>query len=308
MADLSLPVRVGFSGTAAIGATLCVHPLDVIRVQMQLDAEGGSVSRYKGNPFTCISQIAKAKGLFRGLYSGLTAGIFRQITYGMPRLTIYTLIRKEFSVEGEEMSIWTKLAMGFTAGGLGSLCGVPSEVALVRMTADSRFPPADRRNYKNIFDALARIAKEGGVAALWSGTLPTVARACLLNAGQLGVYSEAKERIQSTAGMTGIPLQFCSSLVSGIAAVGLSCPADVLKSRMQYAGPTHSSKSLGMPGTHTRRYSGVLDCMRKTIAKEGVLALWKGSIPAYVKLAPHTIISFIIIDNLSKWYTGEEAL
>lgn len=296
MADLSLPVRVGFSGTAAIAATLCVHPLDVIRVQMQLDAEGGSISRYKGNPFTCISQIAKAKGLFRGLYSGLTAGIFRQITYGMPCLTIYTLIRKEFSVEGEEMSIWTKLAMGFTAGGLASLCGVPSEVALVRMTADSRFPPAERRNYKHIFDALARIAKEEGVAALWGGTIPTVARACLLNAGQLGVYSEAKERIQSTAGMTGIPLQFCSSLVSGIAAVGLSCPADVLKSRMQYAG------------SWTVQYSGVLDCMRKTIAKEGVLALWKGSIPAYVKLAPHTVISFMIIDNLSKWYTGKEAL
>merc|ERR1712032_1448829 len=117
--------------------------------------------------------------------------------------------------------------------------------------------------------------------------------ACLLNAGQLGVYSEAKVRIQSTTGLSGIPLQFCSSLVSGFAATALCCPADVLKSRIQNSAP-------GM-------YAGVLDCMGRTVKAEGVLALWKGFLPAFVKLAPHTVISFIIMDNLSKWYTGKEA-
>ena len=37
------------------------------------------------------------------------------------------------------------------------------------------------------------------------------------------------------AGLNGIPLQFTGSLVSAVAAVGMSCPADVLKSRMQNA-------------------------------------------------------------------------
>jgi len=31
------------------------------------------------------------------------------------------------------------------------------------MTADGKLPPAERRNYSNVFNALARIAKEEGV-------------------------------------------------------------------------------------------------------------------------------------------------
>lgn len=38
--------------------------------------------------------------------------------------------------------------------------------------------------------------------ALWRGSTPTVARACLLNMGQLGVYSQAKT---SVAKLTGLP-------------------------------------------------------------------------------------------------------
>jgi hypothetical protein len=37
---------------------------------------------------------------------------------------------------------------------------------------------------------MTRIASEEGVGALWSAWQPTVIRATLLNAGQLGGYSE----------------------------------------------------------------------------------------------------------------------
>ena len=97
------------------------------------------------------------------------------------------------------------------------------------------------------------------MAALWGGAGPTMARACLLNAGQLGVYSEAKEQIGATTGMTGIPLMFCGSLVSAVAAVGMSCPADVMKSRMQNAAPG--------------QYAGMTDAAKVLIKNEGVLAL-----------------------------------
>lgn len=38
--------------------------------------------------------------------------------------------------------------------------GTPCDVALVRMQADSAKPKAEQRGYKNVFDALARVAKE----------------------------------------------------------------------------------------------------------------------------------------------------
>jgi solute carrier family 25 carnitine/acylcarnitine transporter 20/29 len=51
----------------------------------------------------------------------------------------------------------------------------------------------------------------------------------------------------------------------------------VLKSRIQSA-PT---------GT----YSGLLDCARKTIAQDGVRALWKGFGPAMARVRPVLIFS-----------------
>ena len=137
------------------------------------------------------------------------------------------------------------------------ITGNPAEVCLVRMAADTRQPPEQRRNYKNIFDALKRVYQDEGLvrllmklfdcfqfvlltqrvsflqAALWRGSSPTVARACLLNmgthvplhderllwyspfsspvchsSGQLGVYSQAKTTLSQLTGLQeGIPLQ-----------------------------------------------------------------------------------------------------
>jgi hypothetical protein len=44
------------------------------------------------------------------------------------------------------------------------------------------------------------------------------------------------------------------------------------------------------------------------VKKEGILAFWKGFGPATIKLAPHSVISFIILDNLTIWYTGKSAM
>lgn len=45
--------------------------------------------------------------------------------------------------------------------------GTPAEVALIRMTADGRLPLNERRNYKNVFDALFRIYREEGTVTLY---------------------------------------------------------------------------------------------------------------------------------------------
>lgn len=67
------------------------------------------------------------------------------------------------------------------------------QIALVRMQADGVLPPAERRNYRGIFDAVRRIVKEEGVANLWRGSTPTVLRAMSLNMGMLATADQAKE-------------------------------------------------------------------------------------------------------------------
>lgn len=74
------------------------------------------------------------------------------------------------------------------AGFIGSLVGNPADLALVRMQADARLPPAERRNYKNVFDAFGRIVKDEGFFSLWRGATPTVIRAVVLNLAMLSSY------------------------------------------------------------------------------------------------------------------------
>ena len=56
-------------------------------------------------------------------------------------------------------------------------------------------PKKERRNYKNVFDALNRIVKEEGYKTLWRGSVPTMARAAAMNIGMLVTYDEIKERV-----------------------------------------------------------------------------------------------------------------
>ena len=288
--------KFGIALTAGCGASCCVHPLDVIRVNLQVDQSKGGARVYKGM-LHCATTIMNRGGP-TALYSGLSAGMFRQVTYGGPRMAFYPVLVEKVLAPGETtatLPLWKKFMCGATAGGVASILGVPSEVSLVRMSADQKLPVDDpgRRNYSSVIDALTRVAKEEGVGQLWEGAAPTVARAVLLNAGQLAVYSQAKGEVDKM-GLTGIPNKFVSSLLASLVAVALSCPADVLKSNMQNAKPGE--------------YKNVIDCAKRLINSEGVLALWKGYTPATIKLAPHTVISFIILDALSQKFLGKDAL
>jgi solute carrier family 25 (mitochondrial oxoglutarate transporter), member 11 len=288
--------QFGIALIAGCGASCCVHPLDVIRVNLQVDQSGGGIRQYKGM-LHCAATIMKRGGP-TALYSGLSAGMFRQITYGGPRMAFYPVLVEKALSPGETVAtlpLWKKFLCGATAGGVASVLGVPSEVSLVRMSGDQKLDVADplRRNYTSVFDALQRVAREEGVGQLWEGAAPTIARAVLLNAGQLAVYSQAKGEVDKL-GLTGIPNKFVSSLLASLVAVALSCPADVLKSNMQNA-------SAG-------EYTGVVDCATKLVKSEGITALWKGYTPATIKLAPHTVISFIILDALSQKMLGKDAM
>lgn len=265
-------------------ATLCVHPLDVVRVAVQLDGQGAM--KYSG-PFAAAADVYKTRGLVRGLYTGIQAGIFRQVAYGMPRLAMYPAFLAKLKGEDATVSTAKKLAAGCAAGGIASFAGCPSEVALVRMNAEALLPPSERASLRQLLRS--RVA-EAGLGSLWAGAGPTVARACLLNAGQLGIYSEAKEQM-TTLGFSGIPLMFCSSLVASVAAVGLSCPADVIKSRVQ--------NSSG---------ASAVAVVKEAIQFEGPLALWRGMGPSVLKLAPHTVVSMIVLEKLSAIFLGVESM
>jgi len=309
---MPLPTRMVLAALAGMGAATVCHPLDVVRVQMQTAAPG----TYR-NTLDAGVQIFRNAGFSEGLYAGISAAYLRQWLYGSCRIGIYSYLLEKAQLEQQQkaaaggtpapISFAKKCAMGCFSGGTGSFVGTPSELALVRMSADSKLPPAERRNYKNVVDCIVRIYKEEGLTKLWRGATPTVARATVLSACQLGVTSEVKTTLIQSGyfgpggqWLGGYPMMFCATLCSSFCANVMANPFDVMKSRMQNMAID--------PVTGEGAYKNMVDCARKSIAKDGLVVMWAGFTPAFVKLAPYTVISLTLADKLTKALTGKDAL
>lgn len=178
-----------FGGLSGCGATLVVQPLDLIKTRLQLSGEGGSARVHKST-LNAILNVVRSEGLLR-MYNGLSAALFRQVTYTTTRMGVFQTLC-DHGTPASGLTFPLRLLYGAVAGGVGGIVGNPAEVVLVRMTADGRLPVAQRRNYRHVGDALLRIVRQEGIATLWRGTPATVARAMLLNAVQLGTYSQSK--------------------------------------------------------------------------------------------------------------------
>lgn len=144
-------------------------------------------------------------------------------------------------------------------------------------TSHCRLPVAEQRGYKSVFDALFRITREEGLFTLWrviiihvyyygytlvctlyvtlnlKGCGPTVLRAMVVNAAQLGTYSQAKQFLLATGNLLlwllylismmcvysnadyfsdDIKCHFSASMISGLVTTLVSMPVDIAKTRL----------------------------------------------------------------------------
>jgi len=285
-------IKFLFGGLAGMGATVFVQPLDLVKNRMQLAGQGSTAKEYKTS-FHALASILKNEGV-GGVYTGLSAGLLRQATYTTTRLGIYTILFEKFTAaDGTPPNFLMKAVIGMTAGAVGAFVGTPAEVALIRMTADGRLPPDQRRGYANVFNALVRISKEEGVTTLWRGCIPTMARAVVVNAAQLASYSQTKQALLDS-GYFGddILCHFCASMISGLVTTAASMPVDIVKTRIQ-----NMRYIDGKP-----EYKNGLDVLATVIRKEGFFCLWKGFTPYYARLGPHTVLTFIFLEQMNKQY------
>jgi len=287
---LSTGVIFGTSGLGGIAGWMCVHPFNTLAVRMNLASMGANAGpQLSFAQFS--SKLIKTEG-FASLYNGLGAGCLRQVFYATSRYGLFEKCR-DVCAQYRKTDFAQRFATASVAGGCAAVISCPIEVCLVRMSNDASLPVDQQRGYKNVFDAIMRIAKEDGFSAFYRGVQPFAMRAMLVGGTQVATYDQFK-MTYADFGISGIANQFCSSMSAGLIYSIVTMPFETAKNRMAFQKLDPITKE--MP------YRGTFQTIGKIAAADGVLSLWWGFLPYYGRCGGHTVTMFIFVDQIRTAY------
>ncbi|MQM06046.1 hypothetical protein Taro_038867 [Colocasia esculenta] len=263
------------SGAAVAVATGVTHPLDVVKVrlQMQLVGQKGPLNGM-GNLFAQLVKIEGPKALYLGFAPALT----RSVLYGGLRLGLYEPCKYVCDYMFGSTNILVKVASGAFSGAIATSLTNPVEVLKVRLQINSN---SKRGPIKEVH----KIVREEGIKALWKGVGPAMVRAGALTASQLATYDESKQ----------VAFQFLFPFFhrnpDGITEV------DTYSRRFSSASHVYNFLSY-----HVLHKIDGLEFKKvyfpEVTRTEGFRALYKGGSATFARLGPQTVITFLVCEKL----------
>jgi len=273
----------GFGG---ISAVLVGHPFDLTKTRLQTAAPGV----YSGALDVVKKTVARdgVTGLYRGMVPPLlgVTPIFAVSFWGYDTAKVL-ILKATPNRENAELSLGELGVAGFLSAVPATAVAAPVERAKVLLQVQGQ--GASGRAYTGVLDVVKHLYKEGGIRSIYRGTGATLARDGPGSAAYFVAYEVTKKALTpagSSPGQLNLGAVIFAGGTAGVAMWALAIPPDVIKSRLQSA-PT---------GT----YSGFLDCARKTIAADGVKALWKGFGPAMGRAFPANAATFLGVEASRK--------
>lgn len=285
-------------GTAGLFEALVCHPLDTIKVRMQLSKSGRGGKGVKARGFIATGAMIVKKESPLGLYKGLGA----VVTGIVPKMAI------RFAAF-ERYKAWLTPAEGKASGPAIFLAGLgagvteavavvgPMEVVKIRLQAQhhSMTDPLDIPKYRNAGHALFVILREEGVKTLYRGVGLTALRQATNQAANFTAYTELKRVLHGYqpkyAGQDLPSWQTAIiGLISGACGPFTNAPIDTIKTRIQ--------RATALPGeTAWSRVTTVASTMFK---EEGFAAFYKGITPRVARVAPGQAVVFTVYEKVKK--------
>ncbi|KAF2862541.1 phenylalanyl-tRNA synthetase [Piedraia hortae CBS 480.64] len=270
-----------FGGSASSFAACVTHPLDLLKVRLQTQPQATRQTLPQ-----LVAHILRNEGI-QGLYRGLSASLLRQITYSTTRFGVYESLKGKLYSGGEAPGFAALVGLASVSGVLGGIAGNPADIINVRMQNDASLPQAQRRNYKNAVHGLVCMLRTEGTGSLFRGMGPNSARAALMTASQLATYDVFKKGLREGFGWKdGLATHFTASSLAGLVATTVCSPFDVVKTRV-------------MSG-HQRE--GIMKVVKEIVHKEGYGWVFRGWLPSFVRLGPHTVATFLFLEQHKRVY------
>uniref|UniRef100_A0A8C8MMP8 Mitochondrial uncoupling protein 2 n=1 Tax=Oncorhynchus tshawytscha TaxID=74940 RepID=A0A8C8MMP8_ONCTS len=273
--DLAPTTAVKFvgAGTAACIADLVTFPLDTAKVRLQIQGEaqlghGAQAVRYRG-VFGTITTMVRTEGA-RSLYSGLVAGLQRQMSFASVRIGLYDSMKQFYTHGSDSASIVTRLMAGCTTGAMAVMFAQPTDVVKVRFQAQVRLADGVKR-YNGTMDAYRTIARDEGVRGLWKGW---------------PVLKYTEKNVLKSMFLYNLPCHFTAALGAGLCTTIVASPVDVVKTRFM--------------NSTSGQYSSAINCAYTMLTKEGPTAFYKGFVPSFLRLGSWNIVMFVSYEQIKR--------
>ncbi|KAF8852728.1 mitochondrial carrier [Acephala macrosclerotiorum] len=266
MKNTSATTNLLAGGGAGIMEAFICHPLDTIKVRIQLHrkTKNASVSEKPSKCFAkTASQILRTEGI-PALYKGFDAVVTGMGPKMAVRFTSFEAYKSMLASMRGDITGPNIFCAGLAAGVTEAIYIVNSmEVIKIRLQGQRVVAGAVQTvpEFRNAFQAARTIVWHEGVAVLYQGS-----GACFLRA---------------------------IGLVSGAFGPLCNAPIDTIKTRMQ------SKKSLGESGMQR-----VIVIARTILVEEGIHAFYKGLTPRIIRVALGQVVTFTAYEFLKRYIEG----
>jgi len=221
----------GLGGTTG---DMLMHSLDTVKTRQQGDPHMPPKYTSLGSSYWTI---LRQEGVPKGLYGGGLPAFLGSFTGTLVFFGAYEFTKRSMLDMGVNPSI-TYLTAGACAILVDTPLYVPSEVLKTRLQLQGRYHNPyfnSGYNYRGMTHAIREIIKHEGPSALFHGFKATLVRDLPYSALQFAFYEQEQKLAKAWMGKRdiGLPLEILTGASAGCAAGVLTCPLDVVKTRIQ---------------------------------------------------------------------------
>ncbi|OCK77622.1 mitochondrial carrier protein-like protein [Lepidopterella palustris CBS 459.81] len=277
----------GLGGTTG---DMLMHSLDTVKTRQQGDPHMPPKYTSMGSTYYTIW---RQEGIRRGLYGGVQPAFLGSFSGTVIFFGTYEWSKRKLIDTGVTPSV-----SYFVAGLIADLAAapfyVPSEVLKTRLQLQGRYNNPyfhSGYNYKSALHAARTIVKVEGFSALFYGYKATLWRDLPFSALQFAFYEQEQKLAKSYVGSKaiGLPLEILTAASAGGMAGVLTCPLDVVKTRIQTQhnpdAPALGPEPTGKP--HPHHGSATTPASSAIISNQQPLKLSTSTPPTPGKPPPH---------------------
>ena len=215
------------------------------------------------------------------------------------RLGFYEPLRKTITTavydDAQVQSVGINVFAGASSGIIGAAFGSPFFLVKTRLQSYSPFlPVGTQHKYRNMLDGMRQIKSTEGFGGLYRGVNAAMVRTGFGSSVQLPTYFFAKRNLIKHLDMKDGPgLHLASSTASGfVVCCVMHPPGRYPVSQAQFTLANYHGIDTIMSRMYNQTgnlYKSGLDCLVKTVRKEGIFALYKGYFAHLARILPHTV-------------------